>query len=304
VCLRDHAAYKNVLGGEDVVHALRGKTVVQFTTDTAEQAEQFGVWASERGIDVLEAAILAYPEEIATERSLVVYAGSADDYERTAPIRDALGGRSFHVGVQLSAASVVDASVLGLFYGSAMSYLQGVELCARQGVSVEVYSQVKRAWLPALASVIESAVVNLVPAAQIPLIEKNDNLKLLISKNSFANYYGMNVEHAPFNDVRVRQALKLALDRDQIVKNVASSHRGSTKLSSRPVPLHELVQRLRLGDARDYGSPIASALAPTNVEPGECITALFRHAPRRRPTPGRSNRARQRNRSWRRTPLP
>jgi peptide/nickel transport system substrate-binding protein len=67
-------------------------------------------------------------------------------------------------------------------------------------------------------------VVNLVPSAQIPLIEKNNNLKLLISKNSFANYYGMNVEHAPFNDVRVRQALKLSLDRDQIVKNALAGY--------------------------------------------------------------------------------
>lgn len=67
-------------------------------------------------------------------------------------------------------------------------------------------------------------VVNLVPSAQIPLVQRNNNLKLLISKNSFANYYGMNVEHAPFNDVRVRQALKLSLDRNQIVKNALAGY--------------------------------------------------------------------------------
>lgn len=162
VCLHDHTSYMSVLSEDGVSTALRGKTVIQFTTDTPEEGESFGAWASERAIDVLEAAVLAYPRDIGTDRAMVVYAGPSVVYGRTAPIREALGGRSFDAGERLSAASVVDAAVLGLFYASAMSYLQGAELCSRNGVTVPLYSEVLRSWLPAVGEMIDSAVPMLI----------------------------------------------------------------------------------------------------------------------------------------------
>lgn len=150
--LHDHASYMAVLDDEDIVGALRGKVVVQFTTDMPEEAERFGLWAAERGIDVLEAAVLAFPADIGTDRALIVYAGSRALYDRTATLREALGGRSYYAGERLSAASVVETAVLGLFYGGALAFLQGAELCARHGIAVERYSEIQQAWVPGLAS--------------------------------------------------------------------------------------------------------------------------------------------------------
>jgi 3-hydroxyisobutyrate dehydrogenase-like beta-hydroxyacid dehydrogenase len=157
VSLHDHDSYMSVLGEDAVASALRCKRVVQFTTDTPEEAERFGVWAADRGIDVLQAAVLAFPAEIGTDRALTVYSGPRAVYERTAAIREALGGRSFHAGEAFGAASVVDAAVLGLFYGGALAFLQGAELCSRHAIAVGVYAEIQQAWLPALASMFEAA---------------------------------------------------------------------------------------------------------------------------------------------------
>ncbi|TDD71866.1 ABC transporter substrate-binding protein [Actinomadura rubrisoli] len=63
---------------------------------------------------------------------------------------------------------------------------------------------------------------------------KND-IKLLDSKGDFTLRIGFNTTVAPFNDVRVRQALRLLVDRQQVVSNafggyarVANDHEGGT----------------------------------------------------------------------------
>jgi 3-hydroxyisobutyrate dehydrogenase-like beta-hydroxyacid dehydrogenase len=139
VSLHDYASYMSVLAEDDVAAALRGKQVIQVTSDTPEEAESFGAWAAQRGIDVLQGAVLAFPEEIGTDRALIVYSGPRAAFERSASIRDAFRGRSFYAGERFGAASVVDVAVLGLFFGGAFAFLQGAELCARHGIEVGVY---------------------------------------------------------------------------------------------------------------------------------------------------------------------
>ncbi|WP_157430886.1 ABC transporter substrate-binding protein [Actinomadura macra] len=73
---------------------------------------------------------------------------------------------------------------------------------------------------------------------------KND-IKLLDSKGNFTLRIGLNTTVAPFNDVRVRQALRLLIDRQQVVSNafggyarVANDHESVT-----PCPAPDLPQR-------------------------------------------------------------
>ncbi|PPK68538.1 ABC transporter substrate-binding protein [Actinokineospora auranticolor] len=62
-----------------------------------------------------------------------------------------------------------------------------------------------------------------------------DGIQLLDSKGDFTLRIGLNTDVAPFDDVRVRQALRLLVDRDQVVANafggyarVANDHEGGT----------------------------------------------------------------------------
>lgn len=66
--------------------------------------------------------------------------------------------------------------------------------------------------------------ISLVPPAQVPVIKSHSNLEMLISRTSANNFYGMNVQYAPFNDVRVRQALKYAVDRPQVLQDAFSGY--------------------------------------------------------------------------------
>jgi peptide/nickel transport system substrate-binding protein len=60
------------------------------------------------------------------------------------------------------------------------------------------------------------------PAAQVASIKSNPNLRVLSSKTGAWQPFTMRVDQAPFDDVRVRQAFRLIVDREQMVQQVLS----------------------------------------------------------------------------------
>jgi peptide/nickel transport system substrate-binding protein len=62
------------------------------------------------------------------------------------------------------------------------------------------------------------------PFGQIPVVSANPKLKTLESKTGGWLPFTMRVDRAPFKDVRVRQALRLVVDRPQMIKQVLSGH--------------------------------------------------------------------------------
>ncbi|HEY3726016.1 MAG TPA: ABC transporter substrate-binding protein [Solirubrobacteraceae bacterium] len=60
------------------------------------------------------------------------------------------------------------------------------------------------------------------PTGQIAQVQGNSSLKVLISHTGQWQPFTMRVDQAPFNDVRVRQAMRLIVDRPQMVEQVLS----------------------------------------------------------------------------------
>ena len=67
--------------------------------------------------------------------------------------------------------------------------------------------------------------IDYLTAASIPTLQSGSgNAKLVISKSGGMDPYTMRVDQAPFNDVRVRQALRLIVNRPQLLDSVFSGH--------------------------------------------------------------------------------
>jgi peptide/nickel transport system substrate-binding protein len=60
------------------------------------------------------------------------------------------------------------------------------------------------------------------PAAQLQSVKSNPNLRVISSKTGAWQPFTMRVDQAPFDDVRVRQAFRLMVDREQMVQQVLS----------------------------------------------------------------------------------
>jgi peptide/nickel transport system substrate-binding protein len=65
------------------------------------------------------------------------------------------------------------------------------------------------------------AITNL-PAAQIAQVKGNSGLKVLTSQTGAWQPFTMRVDQAPFSDVRVRQAMRLIVDREQVIQQALS----------------------------------------------------------------------------------
>jgi peptide/nickel transport system substrate-binding protein len=67
-------------------------------------------------------------------------------------------------------------------------------------------------------------VIDNLPAAQVKNVEANPNLRVLSSETGAWQPFTMRIDQAPFDDVRVRQAFRLIVDREQMVQQVLSGH--------------------------------------------------------------------------------
>src|SRR4051794_645943 len=66
--------------------------------------------------------------------------------------------------------------------------------------------------------------INNLPAAQVASVKGNPNLKVLNSQTGAWQPFTMRIDAAPFDDNRVRQAMRLIVDRDQMVAQVLSGY--------------------------------------------------------------------------------
>jgi peptide/nickel transport system substrate-binding protein len=65
-------------------------------------------------------------------------------------------------------------------------------------------------------------VIDNLPAAQVGSVKSNPNLRVLSSETGSWQPFTMRVDQAPFDDVKVRQAFRLIVDREQMVQQVLS----------------------------------------------------------------------------------
>lgn len=69
--------------------------------------------------------------------------------------------------------------------------------------------------------------------ADIAAMQKDPDIKVLHQEGLNVGYLAMNVEHKPFDDVRVRRAVNLAINRDAILKAV---YQGAGRKAKNPIP--------------------------------------------------------------------
>ena len=74
-CLFDHASVHDTL--DPVADMLRGRTLLNLTTTTPNEARELATWATDHGADYLDGAIMAVPEMIGGPGSAIFTSGSA-----------------------------------------------------------------------------------------------------------------------------------------------------------------------------------------------------------------------------------
>ena len=137
------------------------------------------------------------------------------------------------------------------------------------------------------------------PTGQIAQVQGNSQLKVLISHTGQWQPFTMRVDQAPFYDVRVRQAMRLIVDRPQMVEQVLSGQgRVANDMYSPFDPGYpsNLPQRHQdLEQAKSLLKRPATPGSPCSSPPPRCSRAWSRPrrcSPSRRPAPGSTSSSR------------
>lgn len=146
-CLLDHSSVEETLGlaaGE-----LRGRTLVNVTTTTPNEARALASWAVEHGIDYLDGAIMAVPAMIGSRAGQIFYSGSRAAYDALLPTLDVWATSEFH-GEDAGRASLVDLAMLSGMYQMFTGFFHGAAMAATIGMSAADFAARQAPFLAAM----------------------------------------------------------------------------------------------------------------------------------------------------------
>ncbi|MEV7228106.1 NAD(P)-binding domain-containing protein [Polymorphospora sp. NPDC051019] len=147
VCLFDHRSVHDVL--DPVAPGLSGRTVVNLTTTTPDEARELADWAAGHGITYLDGAIMAVPPMIGRSGSKIFYSGSAAAFETHRDLLDLWGASSFF-GPDAGLAALYDVAMLAGMYTVFAGFMHGAALVGAEGVSATRFAERQMPFLTAM----------------------------------------------------------------------------------------------------------------------------------------------------------
>ncbi len=131
-CLLRHPSVHETL--DPVVDQLRGKTLVNLTTTTPNEARETAAWAAGHGIDYLDGAILAVPTMIGSPGAQVFYSGSQTAFDQHREVLDTWATSVFD-GSDAGRASLIDLAMLSGMYQMFAGFLHGAAMVGSEGMT-------------------------------------------------------------------------------------------------------------------------------------------------------------------------
>ncbi|MFG3410113.1 NAD(P)-dependent oxidoreductase [Streptomyces sp. NPDC048142] len=148
VCVSTYDVMHDILDPLD--GALSGRALVNLTSGSSEQARETAVWASERGADYLDGAIMAIPATIGGAEAILFYSGSDTAFTTYESALKVLGGRTTMVGEDPGLAVLYDVALLGVMWGTLNSFIHGAALLKSAGIEAGTFLPWATSWLDAV----------------------------------------------------------------------------------------------------------------------------------------------------------
>lgn len=148
VCVLDHEALHTVL--DPVVGTLPGRTLVNLTSGSPEQAHEAAAWARSHGADYLDGAIMTTPPGVGSPEMMFLYSGSRAVLDAHLPTLAVLGD-PVYLGADPGLASLYDAALLGLMWSTMTGWLHGTALVGAEKTPATAFTPVAIRWLTAVA---------------------------------------------------------------------------------------------------------------------------------------------------------
>lgn len=219
ICLFDYAATEQVLRGV----SLEGKTIVQLSTGTPQDARKMAESFSSRGAAYLDGAILATPSQMGGNGTPIFLSGSKAAWTETEPVLRILGGGLHYMGEAPGAASAWDIAALSTMFGMMIGFLNGARIMETEGMSVADLGQMILGISPVLGEMVKDTADDIQqqryadPQSSIDICAGTFDLMMRMSKENgmdggFAGFAGQlffKAQEAGFGQERISALMKI-----------------------------------------------------------------------------------------------
>jgi 3-hydroxyisobutyrate dehydrogenase-like beta-hydroxyacid dehydrogenase len=136
---------------------LTGRTLINLSWGSTDEAQQLAELVSTNGGDYVEAGVLCRPEAIGTPAGDILYSGPPDLIDKSHPLLDVLGPVHY-VGSDITRANALALALGSVFYAGVLSFLEAVGFAERLGIAADVVASLVRIPLNLAASTADASV--------------------------------------------------------------------------------------------------------------------------------------------------
>jgi len=136
---------------------LTGRTLINLSWGSTEEAQQLADLVSTNGGDYVEAGVLCRPEAIGSPTGDILYSGPSDSLDKARPLLGALGPVHY-VGSDITRANALALALGSIFYAGVLSFLEAVAYAERLGIAVDVVAPLVRIPLNLAAATADASV--------------------------------------------------------------------------------------------------------------------------------------------------
>lgn len=148
ICVLDYAATKAILFNKEVTDGLAGKTIIQLTTGSPEDARELETWANKHGAHYIDGAIQVAPEQMARPDTTIFVSGKKNVFDHSEALLKIFGGNIKYLGEKVSAAAAMDLASLSYLYGSLLGFFHAVSISEAEGFPVDLLGSIIREVTP------------------------------------------------------------------------------------------------------------------------------------------------------------
>lgn len=140
----DYPALYSVVDPE--LDALKGRSLINLTSGSPEQALEAVEWARGVGVDYLDGAIMTTPPGVGHPDVMFLFSGDRTVFDAHRPTLEVLGD-PLHLGAEPGLASLYDTSLLGLMWATMTGWLHGTAVVTAEGTKATDFTAVALRWL-------------------------------------------------------------------------------------------------------------------------------------------------------------
>lgn len=150
ICVHDYKISYSILETKEAMSALAGRVLVQLSTGTPQQARDNAAWAKERGVEYLDGAITATPNQIGRPDAPMFVSGTQSAFQKSESILKSLAGNTRYLGEQVSAAASMDLAFLSYLFGSMLGFFHAARILEAEGLRVDAFGSTMAAIAPVI----------------------------------------------------------------------------------------------------------------------------------------------------------